>query len=389
MKLDISLPQTIDAELAEVVQEQGVYASPGITKLTVNEERNSVTVDYDGDTSAIESVVQKYLIDLVKRFRRVTKGVIKEISRSDYRALETNVFEQLVERGWAFPLGAGQVGIAGRALDVFEGFDRCFVDIAERVFDAKHQRYPMLMPTDVLHRCNYFSSFPHLVSIVSHFHEDYELLKEVRDANDGAKQATIVSPEHLEIAAAGLTPAVCYHCYHGLEDRELTENSVFTAIGRCARYESTNMVGLDRLWDFSMREIIFVGEEQWVVEQRERSMEAFYELLTELDLNCLFEGAADPFFAPIYANKSYWQSNSGLKFEGRFPVEEKADGSTRTMSCVSFNLHQDFFGKTFNISLKSGEPVHTGCVGIGVDRFVLAYFIQHGLGDHTPLLKGV
>ncbi len=393
MKLEVALPASlarkVDDELALVVAEQGVYAAPSVVKVTVNSARNALSVEYsDGDPEAIRAAVGEYVVDLAKRFRRVDKGVLRTVGSFESATLEVGIFEELVERGWALQLGAGQVGLAGRALDVFLEFDRRFLELAVDVFGAERQRYPMLLPTDVLRRCNYFSSFPHLLSMVSHFSEDYERLKEVRDANDGAEAATIVSPDHVEIAAAGLTPAVCYHCYQALENRTLKTSTAFTSLGRCARYESTNMIGLDRLWEFTMREIIFVGEAEWVVSSRERAIEAFCKLMSDLDLSCELRGATDPFFAPIYASKSYWQSNEGLKYEGRFPLPPKDDGKARTLSCSSFNLHQEFFGETFNISLENGAPVHTGCVGFGLDRLVLAYFAQHGLGDKTPLLLG-
>jgi len=387
MKLEVALPKGIDAELAVVVEEQGVYATPEVTKVTVNSARDAVTVECDGgDETAIRDAVSSYLVDLIKRFRRVAGQVVKTIEPKTQRELTTGVYETLLERGWALDLGNGQVGLARAALDVFEAFDARFVKIAKETFSAEPQRYPVLIPTDVLRRCNYFTSFPHLISMVSHFVEDYERLKEVTAANTDADEVDTVSPAHVVQAAACVTPATCYHCYQGLEGKTLDESSVFTAIGRCARYESTNMIGLDRLWDFSMREIILVGEEDWVTENRQRGIDAFCQLVEELDLECVLETANDPFFAPIYANKSYWQSSAGLKFEGRFPIEKRDDGSKRTISCSSFNLHQDFFGNTFNISLKNGAPVFSGCVAFGIDRLVLAYFAQHGVERGTPLL---
>ena len=391
MKFEVPLPKGIDSELAVVVEEQGVYVTPEVTKVTVNEARDAVTVECSGgDAAAISEAVSVYLKDLISRFRRVAGEVVRRIEppmrENAARELARGVYETLLERGWALQLGNGQVGLASEALEVFEAFDARFFKISQDVFSAKPQRYPLLIPTDILRRCNYFTSFPHLVSMISHFVEDYERLTEVTKANTDADAVDTVSPDHIVQAAACLGPAICYHCYQGLEGKTLAENSVFTAMGRCARYESTNMVGLDRLWEFSMREIILVGEEDWVTEKRQLGIDAFCQLIEELELSCVLETANDPFFAPIYANKSYWQSSAGLKFEGRFPVETRPDGSSRTLSCASFNLHQDFFGNTFDISLANGSPVFSGCMGFGLDRLVLAYFVQHGTERGTPLL---
>src|SRR5690606_37922197 len=124
----------------------------------------------------------------------------------------------------------------------------------------------------------------------------------------------------------------------------------FTAVGRCARWESTNMTGLDRLWEFTMREIVFVGAEGWVRDRRERAMAAVGELIAAWELDCAIESATDPFFAPMYATKSFWQSQGDLKYEMRLAVEPTGD-EPRTISAGSFNLHEGFFGETFDIGL--------------------------------------
>jgi seryl-tRNA synthetase len=40
-------------------------------------------------------------------------------------------------------------------------------------------------------------------------------------------------------------------------------------------------------------------------------------------------------------------------------------------------MHNNFFGNRFNISC-DGQPAFTGCVGLGLERWLLAIFTQHG-----------
>jgi len=42
------------------------------------------------------------------------------------------------------------------------------------------------------------------------------------------------------------------------------------------------------------------------------------------------------------------------------------------------NYHQDFFGRSLNISLPDGTPAHTGCVAFGLERFAFAFLAQYG-----------
>jgi hypothetical protein len=118
-------------------------------------------------------------------------------------------------------------------------------------------------------------------------------------------------------------------------------------------------------------------------------MELIAELVDAWDIECRIETANDPFFAPISATKSFWQTRGRLKYETRLRVEPTEDGAERSLSAASFNLHETFFGDTFGIALDDGSPVWTGCVGIGVDRWVLACFTQHGFdpGRWPPVLR--
>jgi len=81
------------------------------------------------------------------------------------------------------------------------------------------------------------------------------------------------------------SPAVCYHWYFMLADQQLKEDHlVSTAVGNCFRYESSNLTSLERLWNFTMREIIFIGHGEYVLEQREIGRQRMTRVLEELGL---------------------------------------------------------------------------------------------------------
>ena len=67
-----------------------------------------------------------------------------------------------------------------------------------------------------------------------------------------------------------------------------------------------------------------------------------------------------------------------MKNEIKIPVLN-ADGEKHNIACGSINLHGNFFGEKFDIEDSDGNPALTGCVGLGIERWVLAGFTQHGL----------
>ena len=376
----IQLPKAVDEDLAADLEKQSVYVSPSVRGIKVTAARDAVEVDVadDKDPEA-RAKVERFIEAMVSRFRKLPKKVFAENQRRDRGSYGHDVYGELKRRRWVLELGHGQVGLAGPALALMRAIDAQCARLGVERFGAVHENYPALMPSEILARCNYFKYFPHTVSMVVHLVEDYDLIDEFRKANDHGTHLDVPDWKAFETPKVCLNPAVCYHCYQAMEhDKMSADGRSVTAVGRCFRYESKNIVGLDRAWDFTMREVIFVGTEQYVGDRRGQAMEAQLEQVKEWDLDCSFETANDPFFSAAYATKTYWQVRNDLKYEMRLHVEPGADGAARTIACGSANLHENFFGKTFDITASDGNPVFTGCAAWGLERLVLALFTQHG-----------
>jgi hypothetical protein len=101
-------------------------------------------------------------------------------------------------------------------------------------------------------------------------------------------------------------------------------------------------------------------------------------LAETFDLACRIETASDPFFATVSAARTFWQRAQEVKNEIMLAVEPGPDGAPRALACGSINLHGRFFGERFAITAEGGATAATSCVGLGIERWVLAGFSQHG-----------
>ncbi len=376
---EFALAKKVEPDLAADVEKNGAYVSPEILKVqVVDGAKVRFAMKPGTDVKATREKMVRYVDSMVSRFRQVPKKVIHTRTRKDSGELERGVYAELKRRGWVIEEGRGQVALRGPALNVLRALDEdARVTIGMELFGATEEVYPTLIPAKTLGRCGYFSSFPQSVSMVTHLVEDYDRIEHFRQAN--AETTDLVVPDFNAFTTpeACLSPAVCYHCYRAREGETLTDCNVVTCVGKCFRYESTNITGLDRLWDFTMREVVFVGTEEQVSSRRKRGIDLVMEQLDRFDLEVQIETANDPFFSAAYATKTYYQVRSDLKYEVRLAVEPDERGA-RSIACGSFNLHEDFFGKTFAITASDGKPAFTGCVAWGLERWVLACFTQHG-----------
>jgi seryl-tRNA synthetase len=292
----------------------------------------------------------------------------------------------LEERGELFGFGRGRYGLGPRLLALLEFFDRQLLSDAVLTGAAPHQ-FPSLVGADVLERCGYLRSFPHSLCFVSHLREDLAAIQGfARDARR-EEGGLVLDPEALSRVECLLSSTVCFHCYAWLEGRRLARPQSFTARGKCFRYESGNMRGLERLWDFTMRELIFVGPEEHVLAERERAVGRAAELLDAWGLSYEIKSAADPFFIDEYSASAF-QMAFDLKYEVRASLPYKG----KTLAVGSFNFHRDHFGSAFGIGCGGGGPANTACVGFGLERLALAFLAQHGLDAKdwpAPVAEGV
>ena len=259
-----------------------------------------------------------------------------------------------------------------RLIDYFESR---FLELADS-FGAAPYRFPTLIPAKYLERVNYFHAFPHSLTFATHLREDLDAIDHFAQNAACDEHGLNSPPESFAQVQALLSPAVCYHLYFSLADRPLPGGQIAaTAVGNCFRYEAINLVSLERLWNFTMREIIFVGPKDYVLENREQGRQRMERILEEIGLAYRVESANDPFFIGEFRKQAAFQSAFQLKFEirARLPFRDS------TLAVGSYNYHQDFFGRSLNITLPDGSPAHTGCVAFGLERMAFAFLAQFGL----------
>jgi seryl-tRNA synthetase len=375
---NLVLAQKIPSALAAEIEKASVYFSPDLECLRVSPDLGSVTIKAHpgADLDALRSKVLRAIGSMVASARDIPTKIYFERKRA--KILARGVDAELTRRGWVFEHGHGQASLFGPPLRLLQLLDQRFAELYRSHFGAIDRMYPAMVSPALLQRVGYFSSHPNAASFVCHLAEDFDELEQFRRANSGdgfvAPQAGVVAPPH-----RCLNPAACFPCYESLQNRRLeNESMALTWMGRVFRYESKNMTGLERLWEFNVRELVFIGSEAFTLDAREKARQLVKDLAEEWDLDCRIESATDAFFPTVYGPQSFWQRVKDVKYEIRLAVESGAQGEDRSIAAGSINLHGPFFGERFGILLPNGDTASTACVGWGLERWVLALFTQHG-----------
>jgi seryl-tRNA synthetase len=118
-----------------------------------------------------------------------------------------------------------------------------------------------------------------------------------------------------------------------------------------------------------------MGKPADVMAFRQEWMEKGKELMAQVALPVDIDVANDSFFGRAGRLMKNNQRDQNLKFELLIPITSVS----KPTACMSFNYHQDHFGKTWDLKTVDGETAHTACVGFGLERIALALFHHHGL----------
>ncbi len=379
----LELPREVDSEVAGDIEKESVFVSPGIERIFVTSDHKSakVVVRPGADVQTAVDKANRFLAAMSKQLSGFEIKVFVETKRKDVGPYVQGVNEGLVQRGWMHDYGKGQVAYSGPVLKLARLINDKAAELYLRAFGAKDGHFPALIDADTLQKCGYFDSHPNAVTFVGNMIEDMDAIEEFRLANSCSEGAHLPPHEHVHIDGMCLNPAACFPCYPSLTGKNIGNGECYSWLGRVFRYESRNINGLDRLFEFNVRELVFVGDETYVRSCRAKALPIIEELASYFDIDCLVQTATDPFFATVSAAKKFWQQAQEVKNEIKIPALGK-DGSQKLLACGSINLHGNFFGSRFNITCPDGQPAQTGCVGLGIERWVLAAFTQHGFDEH-------
>ncbi|MFE6665141.1 hypothetical protein ACFVFH_16485 [Streptomyces sp. NPDC057697] len=384
----LPLEPALPVELAQELSQRVYFVSDTITGFSLVRSADVITaVDVDVDAreeTAVDTAGLTRRINLMTANDLVGQRITepKVVWRAAGPGPVTDVFDELVARGGAVEAGEGLIGVGEPVLSLMDHLDSLLRALVAEEFGAREYRYPTLISADVLRRTGYFESFPQMVMSVSRLHGDIDSYRGFLDALAGGDDLQSALGAHSGGFDHCLPPTMCFHTYHQFADAPLpAPSAVVTARGKSFRNESRYRRSLERLWDFTIREVVFLGTPEFVLDARRRLMERAYGLVDALGLGGRCEVAGDPFFLnDTTASRAWSQRLLELKYELRLPL-----GGEREVSVGSFNYHEQFFGRSFGIDGAGGEPVFTGCAGFGLERFAYAFLCRHGLDPaHWP-----
>src|ERR1700761_5790373 len=369
-RVSVTLSTAASEMAQEEIRKQVAFLSKGISNIQFSGNGTELALQVDSEP-ALE--LRDQVLGVATNIQRSLRSLTRKMVFSSAK-MQNPTFKPVDRVPGVLPMAHGIVALEGLALATFHYFDRIFTEFGVEWNPAPLQT-PTLIASTVLAKCDYFRSFPHNVTFACHLTEEKENIEQFRGRYKDVNELDGHAISHMDTPEACLSPAVCYHTYSLNQGTTIPKKGlIYSVCGKCFRYEGSNLADLRRLWDFTMREVVFLGAREDVLAERARSMDKMAKLLDEHELAGEIRTASDPFFiAPDAGAKTYFQLSSETKFEIALLLPDGA-----RLAVGSHNHHSDFFGRAFDIQVEGHGAMHSVCVAFGLERWVYAFIQQHG-----------
>jgi seryl-tRNA synthetase len=277
-------------------------------------------------------------------------------------------YDALVKNDLIIPNGVQ--GAYGRGT-VFEEILKGFNELVSRVAapdGAQELMFPPIVPRTLIEKVGYMDNFPQLAGSVHSFVGKEAQARELSSRIHAGERWE----DLLGITDVMLTPAACYPVYPVFSGLLPNGGRLITVMNWVYRHEPSTEP--TRLQSFRMREYIRIGKPDEVLAWRNAWLQRSLTLLKQLGLPVQSDVASDPFFGRAGKMMAANQIDQQLKFEILVPVIS----AEKPTAICSFNWHQDHFSSVFGIRSADDTPVHTACLGFGLERVTLALIKTHG-----------
>lgn len=372
MKYMVPITPAINSKFINDIEKKIFYLSDLIINYKINSEDGYICeLELELDDVPDDNLAKKINLYIQNQFAKKREMPVERVwERHKNTDLVKDVFDNLNEKELAIDMGIGLIGLEESFTDVMWYIDDFVKNIGKKKFNAVEYTYPTLIEYNVIKKSGYQKMFPHLLIYLSKLHNDVEYFNKIVDENN-----LFTNDLEKDNLCHCLPPAVCYHVYSHMSKKEREYPQAITTVGKAFRHESKYAKRLERLWDFTQREIVFLGSSEYVNESRKHAMNEVFYWLEKMGIDGYCETASDPFFIEASATGSdFVQKLMKMKYELCLPI-----GNGKYLPVASFNIHNQYIGNAFDLKDKNDNVVYTGCVSFGLERIAYALLCQLGL----------
>jgi seryl-tRNA synthetase len=290
--------------------------------------------------------------------------------------------EEMLKAGWIrHGASRGQWIYGPQATHLFRTFERIVLEEIIKPLGYSEMIFPKLDTWDVWKRSGHAQGvYPEIYFVCPPKTRDPGFWEEVMDYYKVTHEVPLeLVKEKIDVPIGGMCYAQCPTFWGFLQGTTLPEDElpikVFDRSGTSHRYESGGIHGIERVDEFHRIEIVWLGTREQTLAEGERLKERYKHIFEDiLELRWRMAWVTPWFMAQ--------EGKTGLaEMEGAGTVDYEAllpyNGNWIEFQNLSVNGEK--YPKGFTVKSQSGDPLWSGCSGVGLERWASAFLSQSGL----------
>ncbi len=306
----------------------------------------------------------------------------------------TDPSEEMRKRGWIFQISKGKWFYFPQAAHMLNVMKTIAVEEFVKLIGFKEVIASNIKPLEIWLKTGHIYGMPNEIYYVANPKtRDESAWEHFKDVVKITKSIPKEELKELVDINYGITYAQCPMIYYALNNKTIAEDNlplkIFEKTVNSARYESGGTHGIERVDEFHRIECVYIGTPEVLAELKERMIERYKFIFNEiLDLEWRMADVV-PFYMQHAGEVEGVKGESAklwkgtVDFEAYLPYRGSREES-KWLEFQNLSIVGDKYTSAFNIKTQTGE-LWSGCTGIGLERWLVAFLAQHGFNyDDWP-----
>lgn len=318
---------------------------------------------------------------LTKQVTKIEPGTIVSTGQKQEFFFDGDATEEAAKLGWVkkFP-GKGQWFYGPKMISLQRTIEEIFMEELVYKMDFVECMWPKLIPIPVMNKMRYLEGLPEGMYYCSAPRRDPEIFEKFKQELVIKKDVPInLLKEGLKDPSYVLAPAQCEPFYEFFSHEVIDESELpikfFDRSGWTYRWEAGGAKGLDRVHEFQRVELVWLGMPDDVEKIRAATVDVSQKIADDMELEWYTEVGDDPFY--LEGRKV---EERGIQFPDvpKYEMRLVAPTQDKGVAVISANVHGTHFTEGFSIKEAHNHILWTGCLGIGISRWIFGFLAQKG-----------
>lgn len=296
--------------------------------------------------------------------------------------------EEMLKSGWIkHGSSRGQWIYGPEATHIFRTFEQIVLDEIIGPLGYSEMIFPKLDTWDVWKKSGHAQGvYPEIYFVCPPKTRDPAFWEEVMDYYKVTHEVPLdLVKEKIDVPIGGMCYAQCPTFWGFLQGMTLANEElpirVFDRSGTSHRYESGGIHGIERVDEFHRIEIVWLGTKEQALAEAEK-LKACYKHIFEDILELRWRMA---WVTPWFMAQEGKTGLSEMSGAGTVDYEAVLPYNGNWIEFQNLSVNGEKYPKGFTVKAQSGEPLWSGCSGVGLERWTSAFLSQKGLEpDNWP-----